>query len=385
MAEDSVSAPPEIAQRLADEMSVTSDLLVGVEHLPEILNRLAARAREITGADFAAISTFDEEGVLERFIYEGISERDAARLGHPPVGRGLLGELARHDRPLRLEDLQAYPGFTGWPEGHPDMRAFLGVPIRALGRTIGSLYMTRREGGAPFAAADELAASMMALQAAISVSTALARETRGRVWLLEERERIAHDLHDGIIQSLYSLGLEVDAYSTREDIMDDTRELLVRTVASVNAVIGELRTYITMLEAESPASSPELSRDLAYTIRQFVPDGVDTITNVSAPALQELGTREVEDLLYIAREAISNAVRHGHPTKLAIDLRQTPEEISLTVQDNGVGFDASNARTGFGTITMRTRATRLGATLSILPIPGMGTTVRISIPRGEHE
>ncbi|HSE45409.1 MAG TPA: GAF domain-containing protein, partial [Gemmatimonadales bacterium] len=102
------------------EMAATSELLVGTEDLAEVLRRLAQRAKEVTNADFAAISTFDDEGVLNRFVYVGIDDQQARALGSPPVGRGLLGELARHDRPIRLEDLQSHATYTGWPEGHPD-------------------------------------------------------------------------------------------------------------------------------------------------------------------------------------------------------------------------------------------------------------------------
>jgi signal transduction histidine kinase len=93
--------------------------------------------------------------------------------------------------------------------------------------------------------------------------------------------------------------------------------------------------------------------------------------------LQDLAAREVEDLLLISREALSNAVHHGEPTKIAVDLRKTDEGVALTIQDNGVGFNPATARRGLGTITMHTRATRMQAELTVMSIPGMGTTVRV--------
>lgn len=362
-------------------MSATADLLVSGGDLAEILQGLAVRARDVTRADWAAISTFDDAGLMRRFIYTGISDEQARRLGHPPKGRGLLGELANHDRPIRLADLTEHPRSSGWPEGHPDMCAFLGVPIRAAGRTIGSLYMTRKRGREPFSEDDELAAVILSLQAAVSVASAMARERNGRLFLLEERVRIAHDLHDGTIQSLYALGLECDALANRASFPGEVREFMQQTVGHVNELISDIRGYISMLEAETPLAQPDLSRDLAFIVKQMVPGGIDAVVNITAAALQELGARESEDLLYIAREALSNATRHGSPTKIAVDLRQSAEETALTIQDNGVGYDPANIRTGLGTVTMRTRADRLGATLSLLGIPGMGTTVRVAIPR----
>jgi len=371
---------PDLLSGLA-EMAVTSELLAGSEDLSDTLQRLAHRAREVTGADFAAISTFDETGIMTRFIYAGISEDQARRLGDPPRGRGLLGELAERDRPFRLADVQAYSGYTGWPAGHPDMCAFLGAPIRANGRTIGSLYMTRDRGREPFSEAEESAAAVLALQGAVSLATGLARERRGRLYVLEERGRIAHDLHDGTIQALYAIGLECDSLSNREDFPGEAREAFAAAVTRINELIADMRGYIFMLETGTPAAEPELTRDLAFVIRQIVSPAIASVVNISAAALQELSAREAEDLLYIAREALSNCVRHGAPSKVAIDLRQSEDATILTVQDNGVGFDLATARRGLGRVTMQTRADRLGATLTLIGIPGMGATVRVSIPR----
>lgn len=367
------------------EMAVTSELLAGSADLTEILQRLAQRAREVTAADYAAISTFDDEGILTRFIYTGIDDESARRLGDPPKGRGLLGELANCERPLRLAHLHAHPTATGWPAGHPDMDAFLGVPIRAGGRAIGSLYMTRIRGAAEFSEADEVAAAVLSLQAAVSLASALARERNSRLFLLEERARIAHDLHDGTIQTLYALGLECDSLAHREDFPGEARFALGSVVMRLNEMIGDIRGYITMLEAATTSPEPELTRDLAFIIRQIVPPSIATVVNISAAAIQMFTLRETEDLLYIAREALSNAMRHGAPSKIAVDLRQTPEATVLAIQDNGVGFDQANIRKGLGSVTMRTRADRLGAELTVIGIPGMGTTVRLSIPNKFEE
>jgi signal transduction histidine kinase len=370
------------AATLLQEMSATSDMLAGVRNLNEVLRSLAGRARDLTGADFAAIATFDDQDTLERFVYAGIDEAQAEAMGHPPTGRGLLGALVHCDAPLVLEDLQRDGRFTGWPEKHPDMAAFLGVPIRAGGRTIGSLYMTRVRGRQPFSPGAELGAAFLAMQAAVSVSMAMARERTDRLRLLEERERIAHDLHDGTNQALYALGLEVDALRHTESMPGSVASALAACVDRINQLISDIRTYIQMLEADAPESAPELTRDLAFVLQRLVPGGIATVLQIAPAAASSLSPRDVEDLIYIAREAISNAVRHGMPTKVAVDLGGTADELALTIQDNGVGYDAATARAGLGTVTMRTRAERLGGALWVFSIPGMGTTVRVTIPRG---
>ncbi len=361
-------------------MVETAELLGQPGDIGEVLHRLALRAKEVTGSEFAAIGIFDESLELERFVYVGIDEALARRLGHPPAGRGLLGTLARQPGPLRLEDLTTHPDSAGWPAEHPPMCAFLGVPMRAGGRVIGSIYVTRSRGAEPFTASDELAAALLALQIAGSVWAALAQERSGRLALLEERIRIAHDLHDGTIQSLYAIGLQLDS-SSELAIAPGVKQALADGVDQINGVIRDMRAYIAMLESSQATSQPELSRDLAHVVRQMVPSGIDTVINISAAALQEIGTREAEDLIYIAREALSNAVRHGAATKIAVDLRQSATETALTIQDNGAGFNADAVQPGLGSVTMRTRAERIGASLAIVGIPGMGTTVRVSFPR----
>jgi signal transduction histidine kinase len=370
---------PLIEARL-DEMVGTAELLGQGGDLGDLLLRLANRARDVTGAEFAAIGIFNESLKLERFIYVGIDEALARRLGHPPEGKGLLGTLARHDRPLRLDDLTQHPDSSGWPPDHPPMCAFLGVPIRAGGRTIGSLYMTRSRGAEPFTASDELAATLLALQVAGTVWAAMAQERRSRVVLLEERIRIAHDLHDGTVQSLYAIGMRLDAAS-EVAMLPEVKSALSDGVDQIQAVISEMRSYIAILEATQATGQPELSRDLAFAVQQIVPAGIDTVVNINAAALQEIRAREAEDLLYIAREALSNAVRHGHASKVAVDLRQTATETALTIQDNGTGFNVDAVESGLGSVSMRTRAERMGANIAIVGIPGMGTTVRVSFPR----
>jgi signal transduction histidine kinase len=240
--------------------------------------------------------------------------------------------------------------------------------------------MTRTRGAEPFTASDELAATLLALQVAGTVWAAMAQERRSRVVLLEERIRIAHDLHDGTVQSLYAIGMRLDAAS-EVAMVPEVRAALSDGVDQIQAVISEMRSYIAILEATQATGQPELSRDLAFAVQQIVPAGIDTVVNINAAALQEIRAREAEDLLYIAREALSNAVRHGHASKVAVDFRQTATETALTIQDNGTGFNADAVESGLGSVSMRTRAERMGANIAIVGIPGMGTTVRVSFPR----
>jgi signal transduction histidine kinase len=374
-------AASHLLTRLMAQMVETSDALGATADPRARLRGIVSRAREITNARYGALSVFGEQGTLEQFIFEGIDERLAQSLGSLPTGRGLLGVLAGATEPLRLDDLRRHAAFTGWPEGHPPMAAFMGVPLRAAGMTIGSLYLTRKEGEPTFTETDELAAVMLGLQASAVVAIALAQEREQRLNVLEERQSIAHDLHDGTIQTLYAIGLRMSGRRDLPNFPEEFRQQLDVEIAMLDDLVRQIRNYISALEQPAFAARPDLAADLAQLLRTVVPEHVHTVLNIRAVSLQEVPARAVEDLLFIAREAMSNAVRHGSPTRLAIDVRETSHEFALTIQDDGTGFEQVTARVGLGTITMRTRAERIGGEVTILSIPGMGTTVRVTRPR----
>ncbi len=147
--------------------------LVSELDLEVVLRRVVEAAREMTGAEYAALGVLDpERRELERFIYLGIDEATRREIGPLPRGRGVLGELIREQAPLRLAEVEEHPHSYGFPPGHPPMHTFLGVPIVIRGEAYGDLYMTEKAGGAQFDAADEAAATTLAGWAAIAIDNA---------------------------------------------------------------------------------------------------------------------------------------------------------------------------------------------------------------------
>src|ERR1700742_2686828 len=140
--------------------------------LEPVLARVLEAARELTGAAYAALGVLDERRYrLERFLTTGIDDETRRALGDPPQGHGVLGELIREPKPLRLPDVGAHPRSYGFPIGHPRMTTFLGVPILIRGEAWGNLYLTDKHGG-PFDEADEETAVALAAWAAIAGETA---------------------------------------------------------------------------------------------------------------------------------------------------------------------------------------------------------------------
>lgn len=166
------------AQRISDEERFRRLIDVGNEVLSEldleaVLRSVVEAARELTGARYAALGVLDpERRELERFINVGIDEAARREIGNLPRGRGVLGELIREPKPLRLRDVERHPHAYGFPHGHPPMHSFLGVPIAVRGETYGNLYMTEKQGGEEFDERDEEAAITLASWAGIAIENA---------------------------------------------------------------------------------------------------------------------------------------------------------------------------------------------------------------------
>jgi signal transduction histidine kinase len=159
--------------RRAHRLVEIGSSLVAELDLDAVLREVVEAARELTGARYAALGVLDLEGrELERFIHLGIDEETRQAIGPLPRGRGVLGELIREPRPLRLTAVEDHRHSYGFPPAHPPMGTFLGVPIAIRGEAYGNLYMTEKAGGAEFDAADEEAAATLAGWAAIAISNA---------------------------------------------------------------------------------------------------------------------------------------------------------------------------------------------------------------------
>jgi signal transduction histidine kinase len=141
--------------------------------LDSLLQRIVETAAELTEARYAALGVIDQTGQgLERFFTTGIDQETYAAIGELPRGRGILGVLIREARPLRLHDIADDPRSVGFPEHHPPMRTFLGVPILLRGVAFGNLYLTEKEGDADFTAEDEDLTQLLAAQAAVAIENA---------------------------------------------------------------------------------------------------------------------------------------------------------------------------------------------------------------------
>ena len=373
-------------------LKAVSDAVLSVtaQHsVDDVLQRLVESARELAGARYAALGIPDESGGFRRFLIAGMSDELVARLGPLPRTHGVLGAMLESPTPFRTEDLHTHPRFKGWwPDGHPDMRSFLGVPIVAPEGVIGAFYLTHKEGAPIFDDADQELIELLAAHAAIAITNARLYERSRELSTLAERNRLALDLHDAVSQKLFGVVLAAEAAATLMD-RDTTaaRGQVQRVGALAGEALEELRALIDELRP------PDLERDgLCGALRKQIevlrsvhPARIDLATEDGATA----GAARDLEVLRIAQEAIANALRHAGATRVAVDVRGRAAAdgggLVLAVTDDGAGFDPSAPELrskSLGLTSMEERAGRLGAALEIRSAPGAGTTVRLEVAGG---
>jgi signal transduction histidine kinase len=327
----------------------------------------------------------EESPRIERFITRGVTPEQREAIGHPPVGHGILGLLIREGRPMRIPEIGADPRSAGFPPNHPPMHSFLGAPVRALGQVYGNIYLTEKQGAPEFSAEDEDALVVLATQAGVAVENArLYDETRraqrelARLELLEERERIAKELHDGVIQALFAVGMGLQGTAAMSTDAEVVRRIENAT-EEVDRAIRDLRNYIFGLRPGILAD-----RQLDQALQQLAGEfqertDVLTIVDVDASVAAELSSRAA-DVVQLVREALSNVGRHAQATSCRITLRRSDGGAELEIDDDGMGFDPSSPSSGMGMPNLRERVTSLGGDLTVLSRAGEGTTIRASLP-----
>jgi len=373
--------------------------LAGEHDLDQIIERVVVGAAEVAGARFAALGVYDQAGRIERFVHHGIDAATVERIGKLPEGRGLLGEVIVGEGPICLADLTADPRSCGFPDHHPPMHSFLGVPVRRGDRRFGNLYLTEKPGG--FDDDDERRVVVLAAFAAAAVeSVRLAaaeeraradRDLLGRVIGAQEAERarVSRDLHDEIGQSLTSvlLGqrLVLDALEACgpgvgevRDRAEEVRQLAADALVEVRRLAFELRP-IVLDDVGLIAAVRRLASDLAerhgFDVR-IILDGLGEDTR--------LGT-EVETVVYrVVQEALTNVARHAAANRAQAAFTVAGGVLLADVVDDGTGFEvtAELLDGSLGLVGMVERAGLVDGRIEISSEPGHGTTVHLEVPVG---
>ncbi len=365
--------------------------IAGVLDADRVLQLIVDRVRELVDAQYAALGIINDDGRLERFVTSGLSAGEYRRIGPLPKGRGLLGLIVAENRSFRVADITRDPRRFGFPPHHPPMRSFLGASVATRGRSVGRLYLTNKHGAAEFSEDDQRLVERFALHAAIAIENTRLHDRVQRLAVVEERERIGRDLHDGIIQRIYGVTLALDDVPELiEETSPEAAQRVDRAVDSLNETIGELRTFIFGLGPSLDAE--ETPRAAIEALVAEVRANTNLRVTVRGDDIGELDPQAAGELLSIAREALSNVARHAGAASVTVALLAEPDQIRLTVVDDGSGFDPDLVLPPehHGLRNMAQRAERLGGRLRIESRRGGGTRIIVTAPHvaargGDHE
>ncbi len=523
-----------------------------------LLHRIAELCCEQVDARYAAVGVINSQGGLEKFIPVGMTQEEIDHIEHPPAGLGLIGQLMHATHPLRLKDILSYPNSVGYPANHPQMKSFLGVPIRQGDATLGQIYLTDKTTAPEFTLEDEQVIQMMAAYAAIAISnarlyqelnnrdkaltrrnqdlallndlastlatsldtddilrTALNRvmenpqiaateiflsnefthhlqlmhhlgELEGNLWIrdsfndgegpigttattgnaivsdipgeygrylkpdvkmadlaqfacfpltgrrgalgvlclatvpyktldeheiqlftaigawvgtaienvrlynqgmkiaiLEERERIGMDLHDGVIQSIYAVGLGLEhARLLMPTDPAKSEDKIKQAIADLNHTIRDIRSYILDLRPRQ-MSEENLMDALRRLVAEFKKNTLlDIVLDGPDDGFSALPQSHAVALFHICQEALANIAKHAHATQVKVTLWRSADRLLLEIHDNGSGFDQTHTSLtlGHGLANMNTRARNVGGEVEISSEPDEGTTILAWVP-----
>jgi signal transduction histidine kinase len=359
-------------------VAIASDL-----DLAAVLRRIVGTACEQADAQYGALGVLSDSGDgeeihLVEFITEGADDEMIRRIGHYPRGHGVLGLLIREPRPIRLHDLGTHPRSTGFPQGHAPMTSFLGVPIRIRGQVFGNLYLTEKRGGGDFTAEDEELVVALASAAGIAIENARLHERVQELAVLEDRERIARDLHDTVIQRLFATGLSLQGLARRVDDVG-VADRIQQAVDELDTTIRDIRGVIFALQAHEHGKRSIRVLVLALASESVPLLGFEPKVHFDGPVESAIADDLAEQVLAVLQELLSNVTQHAHATSVDVHLR-VGVEVSLSVVDNGVGLGEERPG-GQGLNNLRQRATSLGGEFTVKPAELRGTVATWTVPR----
>jgi signal transduction histidine kinase len=372
-----------------DELYQVSQAVLSVTRqmsVRDVLQVIVRSARSLVGARYAALGVPDAGDSFAEFVVDGISGAEWQAIGPLPRQHGMLGVLLKEGKPERLADIRTDPRFEGWPAAHPQMSHFLGVPVRDGDQVLGIIFAANKTTSAAaekrgFTERDLQILSLFAAHAAIALTNARLYERSRELSVIQERSRLARELHDAVTQKLFSIRAHARAAAVlagREPFDANRVQAEIEVVAALGAEAhSELRAVIDGLappDLEAGGLTESLGRYAALAGRAH---GIPvTFTAAELPSLPP----QTEAALYrVAQEALHNALRHAGAGAVCLRLARTPRRVTLEVGDNGHGFAPEAPSGGVGLASMRERAASVGGTLTVKS-GADGTLVRMTVP-----
>ncbi len=353
-------------------MSVVADL-----DLQTTLETIVTTAVNLVEAKYGALGVLSAKGGLQDFFHVGMEENQIKQISHTPQGIGVLGLLIQYPEPIRLNDLSKHPASFGFPENHPPMKTFLGVPVRVRGDVFGNLYLTEKKGGVEFTAEDEELVTGLAAAAGLAIENARLFSKTQAIAVYEDRERIARDLHDLVIQQLFATGMTLESIA-RRSTQSPEAEKINQAVEDLDRTIKQIRQSIYALTTPEN-DGVSLRRRVMHEVEGYTALlGTTPSLTFEGPVDSMATDREINQIVAALRELLSNAVRHAQATSVAVALQIIDHHLALTVSDNGVGIPESANRSGLE--NLRRRAESLGGSFEVSKNLPSGTIAKWMIP-----
>jgi signal transduction histidine kinase len=377
----------ELARRVRELSSVehVGHLLISGVGIDDVLRSAAEEALKLTGASRSVLMLLDVDSgelVIKEIAgdappgdYVGTRLAPNSSKAHAVLAR-MTGESVED----LAADAEVDPEVLG-QLGHPRSGAF--VPLIVRGRGVGALAVYDRTDQRPFSSDDLAILQILANQAAIALENERLTMALRDLAVLEERERISKELHDGVIQSIYSVGLSLQG---SRSLLQRNPELVTtridQAIAELDNVVRDVRSYIFELRPKS-VEELGLGTAVAELVKEFeVNTLAHTTLQLDDEACSALGEDQQTHVVQIVREVLSNIARHAHATEVDISFRKEGSLIELIISDDGRGFDPDTVHRGHGLRNMEERARKLGGTLEISPGDGKGTRHTLWIPKG---
>jgi signal transduction histidine kinase len=352
--------------------------------LDRLLDDMLERVMSLFQAEAGEIFLLDEsEGLYRKAIHHGDDPEAFWEVDRFRIGEGLIGLVAQNGQAQWTDNFEQQGNFVRPSVVERGFKTLVAVPLKAPGKVPGVLsFALKRQR----VIGDREVGLLRAIGAGVGISVENARLYRQarRLAVLEERERIGMDLHDGIIQSIYAVGLTMDY--TRllvQDHVPEAVEKIDQAIEGLNKAIRELRTYILDLQP-SKIAADDVEKALEVLVREFKANTlVDAELIIEDGIIDHIPEKATSELFHITREALANAAKHAKATRVLVALREASEQtITLQVIDNGLGFEveAETELLGHGLSNMSQRAKKVGGELDVDSSPGEGTTVTVRFP-----
>mgnify|MGYP000020592214 CR=1 FL=1 len=357
--------------------------LAGSSDISAILEQTVDRVMEYLNVEAGEVFLREEDGSdMVLALHRGEAPEAFWTKDRFALGEGYIGNVALSGKPMVSSSLQTDLRFLRRAVAEAGFNCIACIPLTARGQIVGVMSVaTRRERHLDNRELSLL--NSIGKLAGMAIENARLNQQSRRLAVLEERERIGMDLHDGIIQSIYAVGLALEyARMSLDEDAELAEEKIAQAIEGLNSTIRDIRSYILDLRPRQ-FRGEDLMEGLKRLVEEFRANTLSEVSLIGPEDGQiQLSAAQATALFHICQEALANVAKHAHATHTTLQLWKAPERALLEISDNGQGFDLSkmSVTLGHGLSNMHTRARKVGGDIEITSEPGKGTTVLAWVP-----